>query len=140
MNMQTSIVRDPSTEAFDTRTLLSKAREQAQDRKYEDFMIIDVDAHHYETQSYKEIFDYIEDPVSIVRAMREKTRQTMIMSFPKAYEWRVPVRRVRFLFAGCPLFLYTKSRVASILKEAGLERCDWIDLGRDYLIVAHLEG
>ena len=63
MNIQTSIVRDPSTEEFDTRTLLSKAREQAVDRKYEDFMIVDVDAHHYETQSYKEIFDYIEDPV-----------------------------------------------------------------------------
>jgi 2-polyprenyl-3-methyl-5-hydroxy-6-metoxy-1,4-benzoquinol methylase len=85
-------------------------------------------------------FDYIEDPVSIVRAMREKTSQTMIMSFPKAYEWRVPVRRVRFMFAGCPLFLYTKSRITSILKAAGLERCDWIDLGRDYIIVAHLEG
>src|SRR5262245_40362445 len=63
MSIQTSIVRDPSTEEFDTRTLLSKARQQAEDRKYEDFMIIDVDAHHYETQSYKEIFNYIEDPV-----------------------------------------------------------------------------
>ena len=30
-------------------------------------MIIDVDSHHYETGSYKEIFDYIEDPV-----MRDK--------------------------------------------------------------------
>ena len=26
-------------------------------------MIIDVDSHHYETGSYKEIFDYIDDPV-----------------------------------------------------------------------------
>ena len=85
-------------------------------------------------------FDYIEDPAAIVRAMREKTRHTMLMSFPKAYEWRVPVRRARFLMAGCPLFLYTRKRVVSILKDAGVDRYDWIDLGRDYFVVAHLEG
>jgi hypothetical protein len=45
---------------------------------------------------------------------------------------------MRFLLAGCPLFLYTRGRVASILKDAGLERCEWIDLGRDYIIIAHL--
>jgi 2-polyprenyl-3-methyl-5-hydroxy-6-metoxy-1,4-benzoquinol methylase len=83
-------------------------------------------------------FDYIEDPVSIVRAMREKTTQTMIMSFPKAIEWRVPIRRVRFLLKRCPLFLYKRKRVESILKAAGIEKYDWIDLDRDYFIVAHL--
>jgi hypothetical protein len=72
--------------------------------------------------------------------MREKTRHTLLMSFPKAYEWRVPIRRVRFLMAGCPLFLYTRKRVASILKAAGIDHYEWIDLGRDYFIVAHLEG
>ncbi len=50
-------------EQFDTRRLLAHAQQQAEDRKYEDFMIIDVDSHHYETGSYKEIFDYIDDPV-----------------------------------------------------------------------------
>ena len=63
MNVMNPIVRDPAHEEFDTRTLLAHAAQQAEDRHYEDFMIIDVDAHHYETGSYKEIFDYIEDPV-----------------------------------------------------------------------------
>ena len=63
MNVVTPVVRDPAHEEFDTRTLLAHAAQQADDRHYEDFMIIDVDAHHYETGSYKEIFDYIEDPV-----------------------------------------------------------------------------
>ncbi len=63
MNIQTPIVRDPNAEQFDTRRLLAHAQQQAEDRKYEDFMIIDVDSHHYETNSYKEIFDYIDDPV-----------------------------------------------------------------------------
>src|SRR5215470_2483219 len=63
MNIMTPIVRDPNQEQFDTRRLLAHAQQQAEDRKYEDFMIVDVDAHHYETGSYKEIFGYIEDPV-----------------------------------------------------------------------------
>ncbi len=63
MNVMTPIVRDPSQQPFDTRTLLANAEQQAIDRCYEDFMIIDVDSHHYETNSYKEIFDYIDDPV-----------------------------------------------------------------------------
>jgi len=58
-----SLVRDPALETFDTSRLLANAREQAAKRRYEDFMIIDVDAHHYENESYAEITDFIEDPV-----------------------------------------------------------------------------
>jgi predicted TIM-barrel fold metal-dependent hydrolase len=71
VNIMTPAVRDPSKETFDTRSLLANAQRQSEDRRYEDFMIIDVDAHHYETESYKEIFDYIEDPV-----MRDQFRYT----------------------------------------------------------------
>jgi predicted TIM-barrel fold metal-dependent hydrolase len=55
--------RDPAVEEFDTRTLLIQAERQARKRKYEDFCIVDVDAHHYETESFQEIIEYIEDPV-----------------------------------------------------------------------------
>lgn len=84
-------------------------------------------------------FDYIENPVSIIAAMRETTREKMIMSFPKAYEWRVPVRRVRFWMKGTPLFLYTRKQIEQILREAKVEKYDWINLDRDYLVVAHLK-
>lgn len=63
MNVVSPVVRDPSKEKFDTRRLLANAEQQAIDRRYEDFMIVDVDAHHYETGSYAEILDYIDDPV-----------------------------------------------------------------------------
>ncbi|MDH3443830.1 MAG: class I SAM-dependent methyltransferase, partial [Deltaproteobacteria bacterium] len=84
-------------------------------------------------------FDYVPEPVPVIRRMRELTRETMIMSFPKAYEWRVPVRRARFWLNGCPLYLYTEKKVRSILKQAEVNRYDWIDLDRDYLVVAHLK-
>jgi predicted TIM-barrel fold metal-dependent hydrolase len=55
--------RDPAAEPFDTRTLLRTARLQARQRHYEDFLIVDVDAHHYETEHFTEIAELIEDPV-----------------------------------------------------------------------------
>jgi len=55
--------RDLSVEEFDTTTLLEHAKEQAIQRRYEDFFIADIDGHHYETESFKSIAEYIEDPV-----------------------------------------------------------------------------
>ena len=84
-------------------------------------------------------FDYIDDPVAIIRAMREKTTETMVMSFPKAVEWRAPIRRVRFLLSRCPLYLYTRGRLKAILAEAGIDRYEWINFDRDYVVIARLK-
>ena len=81
-------------------------------------------------------FDYIEDPVPIVTRMRELTRGKLILSFPKAVEWRVPVRRVRFWLKGTPLFLYREAQVKDILARSGVTSYEWIALDRDYLVVA----
>jgi 2-polyprenyl-3-methyl-5-hydroxy-6-metoxy-1,4-benzoquinol methylase len=83
-------------------------------------------------------FDYIADPVPIISRMRQLTRSTMMMSFPKSREWRAPVRRLRFLFLGCPLFLYSQAQVRKILSDAGVTNYEMIDLDRDYIVVAHM--
>ena len=77
MNVVSPIVRDPSQDKFDTKRLLAHAHEQSEDRHYEDFMIIDADAHHYETGSYKEIYQYIEDPVMRDQFMYTKGQTTL---------------------------------------------------------------
>ena len=55
--------RDVNLNEYDTRSALTNAAEQAATRRYEDFMIVDVDSHHYETESFPQIAEYIEDPV-----------------------------------------------------------------------------
>ena len=62
-NMANRDFRDLADESFDTRTLLRNAVDQANARKYEDFLIVDTDSHHYETEAFKEIAEYIDDPV-----------------------------------------------------------------------------
>src|SRR5579871_5633134 len=61
--MDSTTFRDLSVEEFDTTTLLRRANEQAIQRRYEDFFIADVDGHHYETGSFSQICEFIEDPV-----------------------------------------------------------------------------
>ncbi len=70
--------------------------------------------------------------------MRELTRGNLVMSFPKAVEWRVPVRRVRFWLKGTPLFLYREAQLGKILMQAGVTDYRMIPLDRDYLVVANI--
>jgi len=83
-------------------------------------------------------FDYIPEPVPIIAKMREMTRGKVIMSFPKAVEFRVPLRRFRFWLKGTPLYLYREEQVKKILAEAGVTNYEWINLDRDYLIIAEV--
>ena len=84
-------------------------------------------------------FDYVEEPISIIQRMRELTRETIVMSFPKALEWRIPIRWLRFKFINkCPLFLYTEGRLRKILAAAGITKYELIKMDRDYIVIAHL--
>jgi predicted TIM-barrel fold metal-dependent hydrolase len=52
-----------SVDSFDTEKVLANAAKQRDKRGFEDVLIIDVDSHHYETESLGEILEYMEDPV-----------------------------------------------------------------------------
>ena len=92
----------------------------------------------FDASSALGFFDYVAEPAPIIARMREMTRSKMVMSFPKSREWRVPVRRLRFLLNGCPLFLYSQKRVNEILSAAGVDRYRLIELDRDYIVDADL--
>jgi predicted TIM-barrel fold metal-dependent hydrolase len=59
----------PAEKSFDTSLLLKNAAKQRDARGYDDFLIIDVDSHHYETEAFREIATYIRDPVLRDEAM-----------------------------------------------------------------------
>lgn len=54
----------------DTRDVLALAKRSAIKRGLEDWFIVDIDAHHVESVSWKEVVTYIEDPVIRDNAMR----------------------------------------------------------------------
>lgn len=90
----------------------------------------------FDASSAMGYFDYVADPRPSLARMREVTRSTVIASFPKAREWRVPLRRLRFRLAGCPLFLYSASDVRRVCDDAGVRAVDVLELDRDYVVIA----
>ncbi len=67
------------TEDYNTTVHLEHARKQAIARNYKDFIIVDVDCHHYELERFAEIIDYIEDPVlqQIARSAAQTGRSVL---------------------------------------------------------------
>ena len=63
MDTTPSEVRKLNFDDYSTAKHLEHAAQQARARNYQDFLIVDVDAHHYENESYKDVFQYIESPV-----------------------------------------------------------------------------
>ena len=55
--------RRVTIEELNTSRLLAHARKQAVQRKLDDMLIVDVDAHHYENENYLEFLPYMENDV-----------------------------------------------------------------------------
>jgi len=55
--------RRVTIEELNTTRLLSHARKQAHQRNLDDMVIVDVDAHHYENENYREFLPYMENDV-----------------------------------------------------------------------------
>jgi ubiquinone/menaquinone biosynthesis C-methylase UbiE len=83
------------------------------------------------------LFDYIRDPVPVLRRMCEVSSDKAIMSFPRLYTWRAPVRKVRLNAKGCDVFFYSAARINRLLTEAGFSRHTLTKVGKLYCAVAY---
>jgi uncharacterized protein len=74
-----STARNPTqqiTIKTDTRDILANAKREGDRYNLSDYFIVDVDSHHVELDSWSEVIDYIEDPVS------RATGQSMMRDWP----------------------------------------------------------
>src|SRR5258708_30484667 len=60
-----------SIEELNRSKLLAHAAQQARKRKYDDFTIVDVDSHHYESEHSSEILPFMENDVLKQLAMSQ---------------------------------------------------------------------
>ena len=63
MKFPTSDYHSMELEEADTTKILANAARQRDKKRFQDFLIFDADCHHYESESFREILDFIEDPV-----------------------------------------------------------------------------
>lgn len=84
------------------------------------------------------LFDYISDPLPVLKRMREVSTDRAIMAFPRLWTWRAPVRKVRLARKGCEVFFYSKARIEELLREAGFKSQEIVKVGKLYCVVAHV--
>lgn len=82
------------------------------------------------------LFDYIAEPLPVLRKMREVTRGKMIASFPRLWTWRMPIRKARLTLRGCPVFFFSRGKVESLLRDAGFASPAITTVGKLYCVVA----
>jgi uncharacterized protein len=80
--------RRVAIEELNTSRLLAHARKQAQQRKLDDVLIVDVDAHHYESECIDEFLPFMENDVlkQLTLAGRSKGRGSVIPSIAVGFQ------------------------------------------------------
>jgi 2-polyprenyl-3-methyl-5-hydroxy-6-metoxy-1,4-benzoquinol methylase len=84
------------------------------------------------------LFDYISDPLPVLKRMCEVSTDRAIMAFPRLWTWRAPVRKVRLARKGCDVYFYSKARIEQLLREAGFKSQEIVKVGKLYCVVAHV--
>lgn len=85
------------------------------------------------------LFDYISDPLPVLKRMREVSKDKVIVAFPRLMTWRAPVRKVRLAVKGCPVYFYTKSKINRLMKDAGFAHWKITRVGKLHCVVAHVK-
>ena len=83
------------------------------------------------------LFDYISDPLPVLRRMRELSTDKAIMAFPRLWTWRAPVRKARLTMKGCDVYFYSAARIDKLMKDAGFSRHTLTKVGKLYCVVAY---
>ena len=83
------------------------------------------------------LFDYISNPLPVLKRMREVSTDKAIMAFPRLWTWRAPVRKVRLARKGCDVFFYSKAKIEKLLRDAGFSRQEIFKVGKLYCVVAY---
>ena len=84
-------------------------------------------------------FDYIEDPVPVLKKLATEVTGEFYASFPKSGGFLAWQRRIRYRLRKCPLWLYSKREVENALIASGFTgRYEIRDFGRDWYVVVQM--
>ena len=67
------------------------------------------------------LYDYLADPETALRKMLSMTRERVVLTFPRRWTWRAPIRKYRLARRGCPVFFYDRDDVRRLVAASGGE-------------------
>ena len=80
------------------------------------------------------LFDYLTEPLAELTRMVGLADRRVVLSFPRRWTWRAPVRKIRLGLQGCPVFFYGRQRVRDLVREAGGEIEEFKVVGKLYFV------
>ena len=83
------------------------------------------------------LFDYVKDPLPVLAKMRQSVEGRAILSFPRRWTWRAPVRKARLALKGCDVYFYTAGEIEGLLKAAGFARYEIKRVGQLHCVTAY---
>ncbi|HMK47850.1 MAG TPA: class I SAM-dependent methyltransferase [Methanocella sp.] len=104
------------------------------------FLCMDFMKEFYEPNKYDitiaiGVLDYVNEPLDILRRMKEYTKEKMIVSYPAIYSPQSPIRKVWLWTKGCPVYYYNKKRLRSIYDTLGMDY-NIIDIPAGFLAIS----
>ena len=86
------------------------------------------------------LFDYIEDPVTMLKKLKKETRHMIVGSFPKAGGLLAFQRKIRYKIRSCPLYFYSRADLERILKQADLNEFTIDETDREFYLKVTLDA
>ena len=85
------------------------------------------------------LFDYIPDPLPVLEKMRGVTSDKVIVSFPRFWTWRAPLRKLRLTLRGCPVYFFTRRKVSRLMTQAGFASHSITRIGKLHCVIARVK-
>jgi hypothetical protein len=101
---------------------------------------VEADLDHYEAAETFDyvigvgLFDYLSDPLKALRQMTKVGKKRVIVTFPRRWTWRAPIRKVRLSLRGCPVFFYDRPEVEKLVRDAGGRIEEFTVTGKIYFV------
>jgi hypothetical protein len=86
------------------------------------------------------LFDYIKEPLPVLIKMKEYSTDRVIVSFPRLWTWRAPVRKVRLFLRNCPVYFYSKKKIQELLNNTGFSDYTLEKVGKLYCVTAFINS
>jgi len=99
-----------------------------------DYMNFDV-GDRFDVSVLMGLFDYVKEPVKMIKKLK-KDSFLILASFPKSGGLLAKQRLVRYKLKKCPLYLYSKKDIQTILEEANITDYQLLEFDREYYLIA----
>lgn len=81
-------------------------------------------------------FDYINDPDTVLKHLRNITSCKLVASFPAKLSYRYPFRKLWFVYNKIPIMFYTKNQVIEMIRASGFNLVEIQKIGPIYVVTA----